>query len=190
MHTADERITRCLQVMQDAFDGTPAYLEREGDTWTGAVGKPTVSVEGFKPTFTIALTASEEDPLIRAVVTYPSGLEAHTSIGTYDHLAKWAYDLSRTHGLQEWVTPRHFAHLVSRILVPCPYNGSWPHEHNVWLSKDTHLKFRWDEEECRLVALLTENGQDSEVSEFQHAGDAVGWLSLVQRQVQGTGNIV
>jgi len=105
----------------------------------------------------------------------------------YEEFATRVYNISREHGFQEWVTPRHFAHLVNHTLkpeTPVTYNGIWPHEHKVHLAKNLRLEFWWDaDEECRLKAHLVRGMQAVEGASFRSPEDAIGWLSVVKEIV-------
>lgn len=190
--TANERLTRCLEILQDAFDGQPAYLEQEGDVWTGEVlgSDPKIdpTTGKYRPALLITLVLRESDPaiLVQSLRQDVPNTEQDKviTLATYDEFAAWAYGLSRIVGLQAWISPRHFAHLVTRILAPCPYNLSWPHDHYLTLADSSRLWFRWDEDDSRLVLFFSPVDGAAEKYEIQHAGDAIGRLALIKQRVQ------
>jgi hypothetical protein len=180
MLTAQERLGRCLDILKDAFTGQLVYLMRDDDDptiWTG-----NILGNDLKPRFQFIFEVPIRESHVTITMTPKDGEVARHVVHTYEDLTEWAYAQSRVHGLQEWITPRHFVALVNQILTldqPLAYNAAWPHEHRVELRPGVELRFEWHEELCRLVAEVREKGQVIDSESFRNPEEAVGWLTLL-----------
>jgi len=193
MFTDGEQIDRVLEVLRDAFDGHPAMMElgdpNEGAWWVGEIpGPPKVEVRFLPQRYKIPATAE----------AHWDGGHQVQNLWTYHDLCEWAFEVSRMLGLQKWVTPRHFCHLVNLVLEPerpLPYNGSHPHDHELNLPGCWRLTFCWHVGVGRVSATLY-GGEVADANtikltvadsrSFQSAGDALGWLTFIKNQIDGT----
>jgi len=168
-----EVTTRVLEVLKDAFDGRPAYLERPegGDPtrWEGTIegGRLLLALEGT--TAVIKLT-------------WDSGEASEVRAETYEQLASWAFALCRRRRFQRFITPRHYIQVVNEVFglrPPAEYNPLWPHTQEVELPGGRRLVSEWDEEECRLRVSC--NGDETFLDDPE---EAVGWLTGLQADLE------
>jgi len=194
MLTDEERLTRCAVVLQDAFGGQPSHFVQVdppegvgGTRWGGTAWKGDVLDPNPEkpPLFKVYVEVPDDEPHVVIVLTDRDGKTSNFVPRTYEQLARWAYDQSRIRGLQDWITPRHFTHLVNRVLELSPtvqYVENWPHRHVVELPDHHHLTYQWDADLCRLVATFSgPNGRIDHIA-FREPEEALGWLAHLKDQ--------
>lgn len=180
MFTPQERLQRCHEVLQDAFEGQPSYFEQAGNPndWTAEI------VRERKPHIGVAIRLKRDG---RTLISFKAQDDRVTAmVSTYEEFASWVYGYSRLHDGQTWMTPRHFTCLVNDVFAPDPPlqpNPYHPHHQEFRIKGDIRLVFEWDTEQCRLMASLWDNAGPRYREWFQLPEDALGWLASIAGQV-------